>query len=202
MANRDLDFCRGTKITLPSVYSEALSYYEVLCMLANKIEYLQAQIDDYSDEYKTYTNSAVNSLRIELTNLINNEVTQIENEFNTLVRTVNNTLSAFQIQITALDTKIDIKEISINERTDLLIQQNNEYIFDTIASELISVKVINYFTGEKVTIQDMFYYLCTFHLDDAINYTGLATRAITYTHLADLNIDYTHLVTQGSTLIV
>ena len=40
----------------------------------------------------------------------------------------------------------DVK-IAINERTDLLIQQNNKYIFDTIASELIGVKVINYFNS-------------------------------------------------------
>lgn len=202
MALNDMEFCRNAKIALPSVYADALSYYEIICLLAKKVEDLQTQINLYSDEYKQYTDSAVNSLRVELQNELQQTVIELQNQYVNFTKSVNNTLSLFQIQLNALDNKIDVKEVAINERTNLMIERNNKYIFDKIESELIGIKVINFFTGEKVTVQSMFDYLATFHLDNSISYAELVNRNITYSNLSGLNIDYTHLVTQGATLII
>ena len=84
----------------------------------------------------------------------------------------------------------------------LLIQQNNEYLLSEMETYLNQIKVINYFTGELVTIQDMFNYLASLHLTDSIDYDEMALRAKTYSQLALLNITYTNLALHGNTLYV
>ena len=64
------------------------------------------------------------------------------------------------------------------------------------------IKVINYFTGEQVSIQDMFNYLAGLHLTDAIDYDTMALRAKTYTEFANMNMTYTNLAMHGNTLYV
>lgn len=89
-----------------------------------------------------------------------------------------------------------------NNRTDLQIERNNEYIFREIQDNILSnITVINYFTGENVTVQEMFDYLASLHLENAITYNGLRDKNLTYTELAAKSISYTELVKNGATLL-
>lgn len=105
-------------------------------------------------------------------------------------------------EILALKTYIDDNLEADRLQMVLLIQQNNEYLLNQMESYLAQIKVINYFTGEKVTIQDMFNYLAMLHLSDSIDYDTMAARAKTYTQLANMNITYTNLALHGNTLYV
>ena len=105
-------------------------------------------------------------------------------------------------EITALKRYVDDNLEADRLQMVLLIQQNNEYLLNEMESYLANIKVINYFTGEKVTIQDMFNYLAMLHLSDSIDYDTMAARAKTYTQLAALNITYTNLALHGNTLYV
>ena len=85
---------------------------------------------------------------------------------------------------------------------DLKIEENNEYIFESIASEIIGIKVLNYFTGEKVTVQEMFDYLAQLHATDGITVTELITRQKTVNELIALKFTYTQLSQNGKNIIV
>lgn len=92
--------------------------------------------------------------------------------------------------------------IIANNRTDLQIQRNNEYIFREIEDNILSnITVINYFTGEHTTVQDMFDYLASLHLQNAITYNGLRDKNLTYTELIAKSITYTELLKNGATLL-
>ena len=52
-----------------------------------------------------------------------------------------------------------------------------------------------------MTVQDMFNYLASLHLQNAITYNGLRDKNLTYTELAAKSITYTELVKNGSTLL-
>ena len=104
--------------------------------------------------------------------------------------------------ISLAERKAESLFIIANNRTDLLIEQNNEYIFREIEDNLLSnITVINYFTGERVTVQDMFNYLASLHLQNAITYNGLRDKNLTYTELVAKSITYTELVKNGGTLL-
>ena len=92
--------------------------------------------------------------------------------------------------------------IIANNRTDLQIEQNNEYIFREIEDNILTnITVINYFTGERMSVQDMFNYLASLHLQNSITYNGLRDKNLTYTELIAKSITYTELVKNGSTLL-
>ena len=140
---------------------------------------------------------------------IENDFAELQRNFNALddrVDALNATVNAFVINFNAeiqslknyVDDSIDAQAL----RTNLLIQQNNEYLLSVMESYLSQIKVINYFTGEKVTIQDMFNYLAGLHLNDSIDYDTMAYRAKTYTELVGLNITYTNLALHGNTLYI
>ena len=85
--------------------------------------------------------------------------------------------------------------------TDLAINSNNEYILKQIESQLIGIKVINFFTGQKVTIQQMFDTLAQYHLEDPMTYNQYAGKEVTYTQLAALSITYSQLINNGNNLV-
>lgn len=97
---------------------------------------------------------------------------------------------------------IDGQIVAVNARTDAAIVANNDYIINNMTQYLANIKVLNFFTGEYVSIQDMFDYLCMFHVNDGIDYDTMNTRALTYNQFNALNIDYTNLTIHGNTLYV
>ena len=104
--------------------------------------------------------------------------------------------------ISLAERKAETLFIISNNRTDLQIERNNEYIFREIEDNILgNITVINYFTGERVTVQDMFDYLASLHLQNAITYDGLRDKNLTYTELVAKSITYTELVKNGGTLL-
>lgn len=101
-----------------------------------------------------------------------------------------------------LDKKIYNLGESLKDIMDLKIEENNEYIFESIASEIIGIKVLNYFTGKKVTVQEMFDYLAQLHAADGITVTELITRQKTVNELIALKFTYTQLAQNGKNIIV
>lgn len=127
---------------------------------------------------------------------------EYHSDFQSLSNTVNAFINNMTGQINALRQYIDDSLEAQDLKMQLLIQQNNEYLLSEMENYLSQIKVINYFTGEKVTIQDMFNYLASLHLNDSIDYDTMAYRAKTYTELVGLNITYTNLAMHGNTLYI
>lgn len=138
-----------------------------------------------------------------------NEFNQIKIEFAAVKKATDDMeafISAYVIEVNSklntLKLYIDSQIVSVNDRTDALIASNNEMILSQLSETLRTLTVINYFTGEEISIQDMFNYLAMLHLTDSIDYDTMAARSKTYTYLAGLNISYTNLVEHGNTLYV
>ena len=149
-------------------------------------EYVDTQLEQIEKDFATLQTNF---------NMLSMEVSDLNQAFNAFTANIT-------AQINALKTYIDDALQAQTLQTQLLIAQNNEYLLSEMETYLTQIKVINYFTGEKVTIQDMFNYLAGLHLTDAIDYDTMAYRALTYTYLAGLNINYTNLAMHGNTLYI
>lgn len=137
----------------------------------------------------------------ELSNELRGMMADIEDDFDNLQLSINTSLAQMDLKIANLRLALNDAIVAINARTDLAIEQNNEYLLAHMEAELANIKVNNALTGTKMTLQNMFNYLCTLHMTDAINYTTLASRNNTYTQLAGYYMTYTQLALQGNSII-
>lgn len=162
-------------------------------------------------ETEAYVDSQMEGLRADFAALvedynafkgdINLQIQAIQSDFATFTNAVNIMLNLMSKRIDDFADEIDAAIIGVNALTDLKIQQNNEYILEEVAKGIVNVKVLNYFTGEYVTVQSMFNYLSELHLENPITYTELAAAEIDYTALAALNMTYTELAVKGKSFI-
>lgn len=177
------------------------NYDSDLAFLICRYKELIAKVDgiqsDILEQAKAYTDDQIDLATAEINSLIE----QLNSEYNAFITNVNNQLNTFDTELDRIETKLEQEIIGVNARTDFIISQNNEYLREYINSQLIDVKVVNYFTGKTVTIQEMFDYLAQFHLTNAITYEVLAARRNSYTDLQELNITYTELAINGASLI-
>ena len=137
------------------------------------------------------------------------EFAQIKLDFATVQRNVNTLNDAFADfttyvngQIAFIKNYIDAQVNATNERTDALIASNNQLLLQEMRTYLNQIEVVNYFTGELTTIQDMFNYLASLHLQQSIDYDTMASRSKTYTWLAAQNKTYTDLAMNGNVWFV
>ena len=181
--------------------------------ILKKMQELQAQMDELIqkaiDEAKEYAKEYIDEQMAEierqfsdLQRAFNQLNTEYHSDFNALSNTVNSFIINTSAEVDSLKRYIDDSLTAQDLKMNLLIQQNNEYLLREMENYLSQIKVINFFTGEKVTIQDMFNYLAGLHLNDSIDYDTMASRAKTYSQLALLNITYTNLAMHGNTLYV
>lgn len=199
--NNDDMFCRPN-IVLPSVYSKALSFYETVCLIAQRVEKVYELIEEYEQNYKNYTDEQIALLKTEINNLLNETIENLNNQYQGFTNIVNSQLNRFESLINQLSTKIDANYASMESYVNLRIAQNNDYIFDKIKNEELDIKVTNYFTGESVTVQSMFDYLAKFHLENAITVDELIAKNKTVQQLIDLNVTYTQIAVDGKSVIV
>lgn len=167
--------------SLDSVLQEAIAQ-----ATANAEAYIDIQVAQLESDFRTLQ---------EKFNSLNSNVSALTNLVNTFIANYSAELASLKLYI---DDSLDAQAL----QTQLLIKQNNDMLLAEMESYLGQIKVINYFTGEKVTIQDMFNYLAGLHLNDSIDYDTMAYRALTYTYLAGLNITYTNLAMHGNTLYI
>lgn len=161
------------------------------------VEEAVALANAYTDEQVQAFQSQVDALRQEMTDT----VAQLQTQYNQFTNVVNARLVFIEDRIDDLQAQLTADIQAVEANTDIKIQANNEYIFEHLEESLAQIKVINYFTGTKYTVQDMFDYLCLLHVENGISYTELAAREITYTELAALNMSYTQLAQNGGSII-
>lgn len=188
-------------IVLPSIYGDALSFYETVCMIGQQVESLKILMETYEKDYQNYTDSKIAELDEKTKRELQVTVEQLQADYKAFENSVNANIVLFQNQLQQLDSKIDDSLIGIGERINLAIEQNNEVIYKDLEKSLANVKVINYFTGALMPIQEMFDYLASLHLTSAITVQRFIEKAISYTALKDLAISYTELAKNGDALI-
>lgn len=175
--------------------------YKRLNELSNRLDGIVEEAvtiaNNYTDERVAQFQSQVDALRQELAQT----VLDLQNQYTQFTNVVNARIVFIEDRVNDLQAQLEADIAAVEENTDIKIAANNEYIFEHLEESLAQIKVINYFTGTKYTVQDMFDYLCLLHVDNGISYTELANRNITYTALAALNMTYTQLAQNGGSII-
>ena len=173
--------------------------------LLNKMKELEGRLDGIVEETlaltKAYVDNRLKTYQSQIDS-IRGEIEEVSQKTDTLSAHVAEEVLRLEAKILDAERQAESLFIIANNRTDLQIERNNEYIFREIEDNILSnITVINYFTGERVTVQNMFDYLASLHLQNAITYNGLREKNLTYTELIAKSITYTELVKNGGTLL-
>ena len=173
--------------------------------LLNKMKELEGRLDGIVEETlaltKTYVDNRLKTYQSQIES-IRRELAVVSQRTDALSAHVANEVLRLESKILEAERKAESLFIIANNRTDLQIERNNEYIFREIEDNILgNITVINYFTGESMTVQGMFDYLASLHLQNAITYNGLRDKNLTYTELIAKSITYTELVKNGATLL-
>ena len=193
---------------LPFTYDDCLSYLETLNKFSNKLNEIIDRCNEIVqyglDEAKAYTDMKV----AEQTEYVEQAVTEVErlkNEMEAenqhMVEVMNAKMTIMLQQMSDFEAEVRADVASANAYTDLAILQNNEYIIEHLAELLGDITVINYFTGNRITIQNMFDFLAQLHTENSITYMTLASRECDYDTLIDYHMTYTQLVMNGGSII-
>lgn len=172
-------------------------------------------------EIEEYIQGIEDSLKAELSAWLKEQLEPYQQTLDELIREVESlqteteeTLAAYDTRITNFETQVNnqIAQIrldlinsidAMNSLMDLKIETNNLWLMNEITENVGNLfLVLNPFTGEEVTIQQMVDYLAAFHITDALDYDTMASRALTYNQFNALNITYTDLALNGNTLYV
>lgn len=162
---------------LPTVYSDALSYYEEICQLNSRINDIIKEMDDYGEnvlqEANAYTNSQVSQLRISLTNLINSFGTKYEGE----IQDLNEKYVELNLSIVKMyDMWTDYNGL-MDSKFYLLSQDLKRFITESV-SNVTRLYVINPTNGKYQPIQQV--------LNDM--YNALNWGAITVAEYDNINL--------------
>lgn len=173
--------------------------------LLNKMKELEGRLDGILEEAlkltKEYVDTRLSEYQAQIVQ-IRKEIQAVYDRTDELSAEIVQQVMRLEGLISDAERQAETLFIIANNRTDLQIDRNNEYIFREIEDNILAnITVINYFTGERVTVQDMFDYLASLHLQNAITYNGLRDKNLTYTELVAKSITYTELVKNGATLL-
>lgn len=185
----------------------------------SKVKELQTNLDELEARVlaeaiaatKEYVDAEMVSIRAEFQELSDEvaslrtyfdaKVLELEGDYEDFAAAVRTELDTMTLRIEAFEQTVQNEIIAVNALTDLKIEANNEYILDEVAKGVVNVRVVNYFDGSLVTVQQMFDTLAELHLENPITYTELAAASITYTAYAALNMTYTELAIKGKSFI-
>jgi len=194
---------------IPQTYGDEMSYYETLRVCIDKINECIEEIGKITDEAvrqaKAYTDSKLSEFQAVVDGFVeqfNQQIISLNQQYNQFTYTVSNNLASMQSQINAFDNRLTNSITAVNARTDLAIAQNNVYILEEIGKGLVTLKVTNFFTGELMTVQQMFDYLAQFHAENSLTYTELIAKNKTINALIALNATYQQLIINGKIIIV
>ena len=168
-------------------------------------EQVEADVKEYIDEQLGLVIQEFNDMKTDYDQFkldVEGEVNGLSQDFIDLVGELDTFMYQVNLKIQGVKDYVDAQIVATNARTDAAIVANNQMILDQLSQYLSNITVINFFTGEAISIQDMFDYLAMLHVSDSIDYATLASRNKTYADVAALNITYTDVVLHGNTLIV
>ena len=174
---------------------------ETVSNLENRVDSLK---NEFLEQANKYTDEKFAEFKNDLSELeqeLNTVVEKLQEQYSEFTRVINARIQFIQNDIDNLNQKIDAEIIGANEYTNQAIIQNNDYLIEKLSETIGSLLVVNFFTGEKVTIQEMFDTLAKLHIQDPLTYTEYAGKNITNENLLLLNITYTDLVLRGKQLI-
>ena len=173
--------------------------------LINKMKELEGRLDGIVEEAlrltKIYVDERLAGYQTQISD-IKREINKLYNQDDKISAEIVRQVARLEELISEAENKAESLFVIANNRTDIQIERNNEYIFREIEDNILAnISVLNYFTGERTTVQNMFDYLAALHLQNAITYTELINKNLTYTALKEKSITYTELVKNGAVVL-
>lgn len=179
---------------LPLTYDDSLSYYEVLCKLKTFVNGLADELDTVTENLLEQANAYTDGQIAKSVQEYSEALAQFEKDYQEFSGIVNQTLLGFQAQITENNDRQENEIAGNRAYTDTRIQQNNEYLLEQISQQAISVRVLNPFTGERVSIQEMIDYLSAFHMTEAATISEIGSANKTVTTVVEYHATCTQMV--------
>ena len=142
------------------------------------------------DEAKDYTDEMY-AISDEKLNEVKSDIDALSDKLNAEISLLSNTLGG---EIDTLSSKCATDKLRLTQKIDAQWEEMKEYI----ASQVIDVKVRNFFTGRLVSAQAMFDYLARFHLEGASSYNEVSGKN-TYSHYVAKNETYEHVISNAAT---
>ena len=181
------------------------NYHELnLDYILKQLKELEKSISDFLEDAEKYTDEVADNLK----QIISDLNIKIDNNYSTTIKYIDEQDNILKTGIDDLKTElsrlldnVNSLYIEANKYTDEAILNNNEYIIKEVSKGLEFIKVLNYFTGQYESVQDMFNFLAYLHTQDAISYEELATLSVSYDEMAAKNFDYTDLATKGKEIL-
>lgn len=149
-----------------------------------------SSFDKLLDEAKAYTDD-VSAAYDEQLATVKADIITLSNRLNNEIRSLSDALGN---EIDTLSSKCAIDYVRLTQKIDAQWENMKAYI----ASQVIDVKVRNFFTGRLVSAQSMFDYLARFHLQGASSYNEVSGKN-TYSHYATKNETYEYVITNAAT---
>lgn len=181
--------------------------------ILEKIREFQAEVEsireDILEDANAYTDQAITdrlagveaefeAFRLE----VERELSGFSGEITRIEQTVRDALDAFEDELEHLSDEIEAFYLESQQYTNFAIEQNNDYLIGQIQEGLGGITVLNYFTGEEVSIQDMFDYLASLHASNAVPVNVLIARSLDVDHIIALNATCTDIAMNGNTVLV
>lgn len=194
---------------LPFEYGDSLSYLEEVEHLVAKVNEVVTAINNISVELlaesKAYTDEEIAKQDIRINEALANVAVMVDDlnqQYYDFTTGINNRLGLMSRQIDNFSRELTAGLNESHQFALTAIEQNNDYLMNELSKGLLNVKVVNYFTGELVTIQEMFDYMAQFHLGNAITADELRDAEITAIAFTNLRMTAADFVRNGKAIII
>lgn len=169
--------------------------------------------DTISDDIKAYVDERFAELLNGRIAEVERDVQQLERDFaataaeldakhQQFVNYVNAQIQLIRTDVADARAAFDAMIMGANAYTDVKIEQAEERILRNLGEELAQVRILNFFTGDYVTVQEMFDTLAQLHVSDGLTYSEIAQRAKTYAQITAYMRSYTDITLYSDTIIV
>lgn len=176
--------------------------------LLKEVKALGARIDGLKDDILTeanrYTDQKISSIKNDFDALkaeFNRIVADLEEQYDVFIDVVEAQFEFMREEIRSFEARMAAQETRINERTDIAIQQALDAFSEKIPEEFEQLTVNNFFTGQLVSIQDMFDYLASLHVQNGLTYDEVTAKRKTYAQMAAYNATYQQITLNSASII-
>lgn len=176
--------------------------------LLKEVKALGVRIDGLKDDIITkanrYTDQKISSIKNDFDALkaeFNRIVADLDEQYDTFIDVVEAQFEFMREEIRSFEARMSAQETRINERTDIAIQQALDAFSEKIPEEFEQLTVNNFFTGQLVSIQDMFDYLASLHVQNGLTYDEITAKQKTYAQMAAYNATYQQITLNSASII-
>lgn len=153
------------------------------------------------EQVKDYVDERINEFVTGELAEMQQEIDQLERDFKTFTATsdykfeqftqsVNAQIQLMRSEIATAKEQFEGMIAGANSYTDISIANAEDRIYRNLSTELAKIKVLDFFTGTYVTVQEMFDTLARLHVTDGLTYTEIAARKNTFADAEAYNRTY------------